>query len=284
LRRDPWRAATPSQTDSQRRKTLSVSPEDDLRPPASKTLSVSPYEGENFFPEVGRNPGPCVSPPKAFGGEQEGSCDAGSLRFPHRVTDPRFAAEHRAPAGLHHNPWSHHNPWFPPTILQESKNTGKQDPTRTDDPRPPRGAEAVPERGAHRRRMHGSECRVVRRFSSPFWPVKKVHPSARAGRTSVRNESLSRIRQGWDVELLACECHACECRACECRACECRACERLQPTRPHTAFVIATDLFSHSCSNDASIHEPPSGAFRHLKHGTHLFHAFSTPLLRASSP
>jgi len=161
LRRDPWRAATPSQTDSQRRKTLSVSPEDDLRPPASKTLSVSPYEGENFFPEVGRNPGPCVSPPKAFGGEQEGSCDAGSLRFPHRVTDPRFAAEHRAPAGLHHNPWSHHNPWFPPTILQESKNTGKQEhrKARTQESKTRRGRMIRVHPGGRRRCL--SEARIA---------------------------------------------------------------------------------------------------------------------------
>jgi len=41
---------------------LCLSPEDDLRPPASKTLSVSPLEGEDMVPEVWRNPGPRVSP------------------------------------------------------------------------------------------------------------------------------------------------------------------------------------------------------------------------------
>jgi len=41
---------------------LGLSPEDDRRPPASKTLSVSPLEGEDLFPEVGRTPGPCVFP------------------------------------------------------------------------------------------------------------------------------------------------------------------------------------------------------------------------------
>jgi len=77
---DPWRAATPSQTPSSRR----------------KTLSVSPYEGEDLFPEGGRTPGPCVSPlPR---GEQEGSCGAGILRFPHRLTDPRGEGEHRSPS------------------------------------------------------------------------------------------------------------------------------------------------------------------------------------------
>jgi len=44
-------------------------------------------------------------------------------------------------------------------------------------------------RGAHRRRTHGSECRRVRRFPLPFWPVKKETPSARAGKTRVRIES-----------------------------------------------------------------------------------------------
>ncbi len=94
---DPWRAATSSQTPSSPRKTLSVSPEDDLRPPASKTLSVSPYEGETLFPEVANYTGPCVSP--LHRGEQEGSCGARSLRFPHRLTDPRGEGEHRPPAG-----------------------------------------------------------------------------------------------------------------------------------------------------------------------------------------
>jgi len=104
----PWRAATPSS----RRTTLSVSPEDDLRPPTSKTLSVSPCEGENLFPEGGRNPSPCVSPlPR---GEQEGSspsegsCGAGILRLPHRSTDPRGEGEHHSPAGLPHNPSGTH--------------------------------------------------------------------------------------------------------------------------------------------------------------------------------
>jgi len=87
--------------------------------PASKTLSVSPCEGEDLFPEVGRNTSPCVSP--LHRGEQEGSCGAGILRFPHRLTDARCEGEHRAPAGLPPNP------------------TGKQEQTRTDDPRPRRG-------------------------------------------------------------------------------------------------------------------------------------------------
>jgi len=48
-------------------------------PLRGKTLSVSPCEGEDLVPEVERTPSPCVSPPKAFGGEQEGSSDAESL-------------------------------------------------------------------------------------------------------------------------------------------------------------------------------------------------------------
>jgi len=50
---------------------LCLYPEDDLRPPARETLSVSPEEGEDLIPEVGRNPSPCVSPLRR--GEQEGS-------------------------------------------------------------------------------------------------------------------------------------------------------------------------------------------------------------------
>jgi len=96
--RTPCTATPRARTPSPRRKTLCLSPEDDLRPPARKTLSVSPYEGEDLVLEVERNTGPCVSPLRR--GEQEGSCIAGILRFPHRLIAPRFAAEHRAPAGL----------------------------------------------------------------------------------------------------------------------------------------------------------------------------------------
>ncbi len=74
---DPWRAATPSQTLSSRRETLSISPEDDLRPPMrertcfrrlgepraraslpsqGRTRGVFPFTGENLVPEVGREP------------------------------------------------------------------------------------------------------------------------------------------------------------------------------------------------------------------------------------
>jgi len=98
-RRDPWRAATPSQPPLRvgrpfiaSEDLLCLSSEDDRRPPANKTLSVSlqrmtygPLRGRGPGSGGWRNTGPCVSPPKAFGGEQEGSCDAGILRFPHRL-------------------------------------------------------------------------------------------------------------------------------------------------------------------------------------------------------
>jgi len=130
---------------------LCLSPEDDLRPPASKTLSVSPQRmtcgplrarpslslparERTWFQRFGETRAPASLPRKRSGetkrglplhrrepgsggwakhwplrlsphrGDQEGSSDAGILRVPHRVTDPRFAAEHRAPAGLPHNP------------------------------------------------------------------------------------------------------------------------------------------------------------------------------------
>ena len=57
---------------------------------------TGPCEGETLFPEVGQTPGPCVSP--LHRGEQEGSCGAGSLRFPHRLIDPRGERERRSPA------------------------------------------------------------------------------------------------------------------------------------------------------------------------------------------
>jgi len=57
-------------------------------PRRCKTLSVSPCEGEDLVPEVGTNPGPCVSP--LHRGEQEGSCNAksASVKGPQLVTDP----------------------------------------------------------------------------------------------------------------------------------------------------------------------------------------------------
>jgi len=113
------------------------------------------------------------------GERPRGSCDAGSLRVPHRWTDPRFAAEHRAPAGLP-----------PQSLASVHTPSGKQDlrKARTQESqnrrgpmiRGPAGGEAgaseaktVPERGAHRRgahrrRTHGSECRGVRRFPLLF--------------------------------------------------------------------------------------------------------------------
>jgi len=108
---DQWRAATPSQTDSLCTDPLfasedpfCLSPEDD-RPCEEDPLCLSPEADlrpparERTCFQMLAKPSPCVSPPKAFGGEQEGSCDAGMMRFPHRWTDPRCAAEHRAPAG-----------------------------------------------------------------------------------------------------------------------------------------------------------------------------------------
>jgi len=40
--------------------------------------------------------------------KQEGSCDAGILRFSHRLTDPRCGGEHRSPEGLAPNPSGTH--------------------------------------------------------------------------------------------------------------------------------------------------------------------------------
>ncbi len=79
--------------------------------PASKTLSVSPYEGETLLPEVANHTGPCVSP--LHRGDQEGSCGARSLRFPRRLTDPRGEGERRSPAGP---------PSFRNAGTQESRN------------------------------------------------------------------------------------------------------------------------------------------------------------------
>ncbi len=69
---------------------------------------VSPLTGENKrgLPLHRRDPVPEGCKPHVplrlspHRGEQEGSCDAGILRFPHRLTDPRFVAKHRSPAGL----------------------------------------------------------------------------------------------------------------------------------------------------------------------------------------
>jgi len=106
--------------ESRRRKTLSVSLQRMSYGP-SKTLSVSPSGGEDLVPEVGRTtgpcvsplhrgeqegsspsqertcsrrsgepPAPCVSPPKAFGGDQERSSDAkrASVKGARPVIDP----------------------------------------------------------------------------------------------------------------------------------------------------------------------------------------------------
>jgi len=101
--------------------------------------------------------GPCVSPPKAFGGDQEGSSPLhkrepvpggwSNLR-PLRLSSPRGDQE-----------------GSPPTILQEPKDTGKPKQTQTDDPRP------------HRGRSRGlSQCRSGQRFPSPLGPVTKATP------------------------------------------------------------------------------------------------------------
>jgi len=62
---------------------LGLSPEDDRRPPVRETLSVSlqrmtdgPLRERGPGSGGWRNTGPCVSPPKAFGGEQEESSGA----------------------------------------------------------------------------------------------------------------------------------------------------------------------------------------------------------------
>ena len=110
----------------------------------SRGRPTAPYEGENPYPEIGRiGPlrgrdlvpgGPCAHGPlrgrdlvpggcephgplrlSPHRGEQEGSCGARSLRFPHRLTDPRGEGERRPPAGLP-------NPSGNPSGKQEYRN------------------------------------------------------------------------------------------------------------------------------------------------------------------
>jgi len=81
---------------------------------ASEDPSWSPRRrGETQGPRVRSASGTKSSPSQGADGHplkrQRGSCSAGILRFPHRLTNPRCEGEHRAPAGL-------------PPILQESKN------------------------------------------------------------------------------------------------------------------------------------------------------------------
>ena len=173
---------------SSRRKTLSsrrqdplgLSPEDDLRPPANKTLSISPCEGENLFPEVGETRGPCVSPlPR---GEQEGSSSSQERPCSRRLRTTRAPAslpsqgrtrgvlrrrESAIPPSVDRSSRGGRTsfPGRPPllqAILQESKNPGTPKQTRADDPRPRRG-----------RRRCLRECRWVRRFPSLFGQSKK---------------------------------------------------------------------------------------------------------------
>ena len=144
-----------------------LSPEDDLRPPTrekpcSRRLG-KPCEGETLLPEVGRRP-LRLSPHR---GEQEGSCGAGSLQFPRRLTNPRGEGEHRPPAG--------------PPILQERRNTGQPKQTRADDPRPRCGRSwCLSERTG----ANAGECGVLR-----FGPVTKRTPWAQAGGPVGRNET-----------------------------------------------------------------------------------------------
>ena len=94
---DPWRAATLSQTLSSRRETLSVSPctQDPLCLSLHARPSLSPYEGENpypeivrtapcegetLFPEVANHTGPCVSP--LIGENKRGLAAPGVCDFP----------------------------------------------------------------------------------------------------------------------------------------------------------------------------------------------------------
>jgi len=158
----------PSQMRSSRRRTLHrvgrpllFSPERFRGRDARARVSLNPREQVlSLCRDLGFAQPPGTGPlPRRE--RQRGSSDAGSLRLPHRLTAPRFTAEHRSPAGLRHRSWSSL------TILQESKNTGKQESTRTDNPRPRR-----------RRSRCLSACRLVRHFPSPCRPVKKGTPSA----------------------------------------------------------------------------------------------------------
>jgi len=159
-----------------------------LSPSQEKASGAFPFSGEDLVPEVGPNLSPCVSP--LHRGEQEGSCDAGILRFPHRLNAPRFAAEPRAPAGL--PPQS----LVSPTILQETTNTGKPKQTRTGDPRPRRGAKPGPGRCSRCRReaLIAGE-RTGASASLLFGRSERVTPSACAGRMRVPNEPPGRSKR-----------------------------------------------------------------------------------------
>jgi len=149
--RDQWRAATPSQTHSSRQKTLLVLP---------RTLSGERRRGRCFANLRNQVLSLAGGRRSSSGERPRGSCEAGSLRVPHRWTDPRVEEEHRALAGLPSQSLaSAHNPSGKQDLRkarpQESKTSGKQDlrkarpqesktsgkpkQTRTDDSRPRRG-------------------------------------------------------------------------------------------------------------------------------------------------
>ncbi len=163
--RDPFMAGRDPFTDPlvASRDPLCLSPEDDLRPPARERTCSR---------RLGANPGPLRLSPHR--GEQEGSCGAGSLRFPHRLTDPRSERERRPP--------------ILQATLQESKNTGQTKQTRTDDPRATPGAKPVPERVPE-------QGPVGAAVSVPSGPVTKETPLAQAGEPVRRNESPGRLER-----------------------------------------------------------------------------------------
>jgi len=129
LRRDPWRAATPSQKHSSRRKTPLVLPRTRSRENKRDRGSLN-LRNQVLFLAGGRrsSSGRSSSGRSSSGERPRGSSGAGILRFPHRWTDPRCRES------IVLRPVSAHNP------------SGKQEQTRTDDPRATPGAEPVPER------------------------------------------------------------------------------------------------------------------------------------------
>ena len=97
---------------------LCLSPEDDLRPPTrertcSRRTTYGPLRGRDPASRGWANPGPLRLSPSQ--GRTRGVLRRGSLRFPHRLTDPRGERERRSPAGPP-------NPSGNPSGKQEHRN------------------------------------------------------------------------------------------------------------------------------------------------------------------
>jgi len=168
--KDRWRATRPSQTHSSRRKTPLVLP---------RKLSGERRKGRCLAQPL--EPGPLPRRERQRGSPSQGAAghslerDREGLPTPGCCESPIGGPILAVKENIVLRPISAHHPWPQRTILQESTNTGKQEPTRTDDPLPRRG----------RSRCLGV-CRLVRRFPFLHLPVKKgdtLGSSRRAGWT-----------------------------------------------------------------------------------------------------